>query len=97
LQYCIQYSYAVFLDGSQLDFSQNPIVRSEIQADHSLSDDRLPFARSMKNAFFNGWNYFLSFIVGATHLWMFILAGAAIVFTAKYYSRKRKLNYESKE
>lgn len=87
----------VKLSTVQLNFSQNPIVRSEIQADYNLSDYRLPFIRSMKNAFFNGWNYFLSFIIGIAHLWMFILAGAAIIFTAKYYSRKRKLNYEVKE
>ncbi|HEY0771438.1 MAG TPA: DUF4349 domain-containing protein [Sphingobacteriaceae bacterium] len=72
-----------------LNFYQNPLVRTETAVNSNLSDYQLPFARSMRNAFFNGWDYFLAFIIGLANLWMFILAGALLLYSYRYYKSKR--------
>ncbi|MEJ6979387.1 DUF4349 domain-containing protein [Pedobacter sp. P351] len=73
----------------QLSFFQNALIRSEVVANNKLSDYRLPFAKSMNNAFFNGWNYFLTFIIAIANLWMFIVAGIMVVFSYRYYKVRK--------
>ncbi|EOR96742.1 hypothetical protein ADIARSV_0005 [Arcticibacter svalbardensis MN12-7] len=73
----------------QLSFYQNPLVRSEVMARDDLSGYRLPFLSSIRNSFFNGWYYFLTFIIGAVSLWMFILAGVVIIFTYRYFKFRK--------
>ena len=73
----------------QLNFYQNALMRTEVVANNNLSDYQLPFARSMSNAFFNGWDYFLIFIIGIANLWMFLVAGVVVIFSYRYYKTKK--------
>lgn len=75
----------------QLSFYQNPLVRTEVMAKDDLSGYKLPFSSSIKNSFFNGWENFLSFVIGVVNLWMFILAGIVIFFAYRYF-RGRKVS-----
>lgn len=73
----------------QLNFFQNALIKKETIAENNLSGYRLPFFRSMKNAFSDGWNYFLTFIIGITHFWMFLLAIGAIIIGYRYYKLRK--------
>ena len=73
----------------QLSFYQNPLVRTEVMAKDDLSGYKLPFLSSIKNSFFNGWGYFLSFVIGVVNLWMFILAGIVVIATYRYFKLRK--------
>jgi hypothetical protein len=73
----------------QLKLYQNPLVRKEIIVNDVIEDYKLPFSKNLGNAFNNGWNIFLNFILALTHLWMFIIAGIVVWITIKYYSKRK--------
>jgi hypothetical protein len=75
----------------QLSFFQDALIRKEIVANNDLAHYRLPFLKSIKTAFFNGWEYFLSFLVGLTSLWMFIVVAIVIAMAFRHY-KIRKAN-----
>jgi hypothetical protein len=73
-----------------LNLFQNAIVRKEIVANTSLDDYQLPFAKRLGNAFTNGWQFFLSFLIALVNLWMFIILGITVIISYKYWQQKRK-------
>lgn len=74
-----------------LSLFQNVVVRKEIVANRDLSAYRLPFTLRLSNAFADGWQYFLAFVLVVAHLWMFIVLAIAIFLAYKYLQQKRKL------
>jgi hypothetical protein len=47
------------------------------------------FTSKFKQAFKDGWDYFLTFIIGLTHLWMFILIGSLAAFVYSQFKKRR--------
>jgi hypothetical protein len=70
---------------------QNPLVTKEVIANYVATDYHLPFSQRLSNGIKDGWQYFLSFLLVLTHLWMFILVGLAVFLSYKYLQQKRKL------
>lgn len=75
-----------------LSLFQNPLVRKEVVANYYISGYQLPFGKRLGNAFSEGWEYFLSFIVVLSHLWMFIMVAVLVWIAYKYGQKKRKLS-----
>lgn len=74
-----------------LQLFQNGIVRKEVVANYDLSAYRLPFHHRLGNAFENGWQAFLTFLLALAHLWLFILVAAAVFFSYRYVQSKRNV------
>ncbi len=74
----------------QLNLSQPPVIRKEIVANEELSAYNLPFFHRLGNALVNGWELFLSLIIGVTNLWMLIILGLVSWFAFRLYKQKRK-------
>jgi len=70
-----------------LTFFQNDRINKEIIANNDLTNYALPFSRNIANAFYSGWDVFLSAVVGLTHLWMFILLALIILFGYRSYKK----------
>lgn len=64
----------------QLNFFQNSVLRKETMANTDLADYQMPFFKSLKDAFLDGWKYFLNLILILTHLWTFIALVLIIYF-----------------
>lgn len=75
----------------QLNLVQNPIVRKEVIANTDLSNYRLPFGKSMGQALYNGWTYFLDVLVVLANLWPFILIALAVWLGIRMYRRRAVL------
>jgi len=43
-----------------------------------------------KHAFLNGWDNLISFLVGLTHIWPFLLMLLGLISAIVFYGRKRK-------
>lgn len=74
-----------------LSLFQNPVVRKEIIANTAISDYQLPFGKRLNNAIKDGWQYFLNIVLILANLWMFILAGIAVVVIYRYVYPKKSL------
>jgi hypothetical protein len=74
-----------------LNLYQNVVVRKETIANPYLDNYDLPFWSRLGNALENGWAYFLSFVVGIAHLWLFIGVGVLVVTAYRYWQQRRKL------
>ena len=74
----------------QLRLYQNSLVRREVIANDSIEEYKLPFSKSLGNAFYNGWEIFLNLILALAHLWMFIIAGTLAWLAIKYYYGKER-------
>jgi hypothetical protein len=74
----------------QLNLYQNPVVRKEIIANYTISGYHLPFSKSLNNAFNNGWQYFLNFVLVLAYLWPFIFLAIAVWMIFKYFQSKRR-------
>ena len=74
-----------------LNLFQNPLVRKEIIANHYISGYNLPFSTRWTNALYDGWEYFLNFLLVLTHLWVFILSAVIICVFYRYYQQRRRL------
>jgi hypothetical protein len=70
---------------------QNPILRKEIIINTTIADYQLPLSQRFNNAITEGWNYFMNFFLVLAHLWMFILLGAAIYLSFRYWKQRKKI------
>jgi len=48
------------------------------------------FSSKFADGLINGWNVFLWFIVGLSHLWVFIIIVILMIFIIKYWKKKKK-------
>jgi hypothetical protein len=74
-----------------LSLFQNPLVRKEFIANYYITDYNLPFSKRWSDAIYDGWEYFLNFLLIITHLWVFILSALIIWVFYRYFQQKRKL------
>jgi hypothetical protein len=74
-----------------LQLFQNPVVRRDVIANYNLADYRLPFATLLRNALYDGWQYFLAFVLVLANLWMFLLGSIVILVFYRYFKQKGKL------
>jgi hypothetical protein len=73
-----------------LSLFQNPAVRKEVVSNVDLQAYTLPFSSRIENALNAGWQFFLSFLVVLTYLWMFLVAGVVVYFGYNFLRQKRK-------
>jgi hypothetical protein len=78
----------------RLTYLQNRIGLSTLTITfYQLKPEMQGFASRFGLAFSEGWNNFLSFLVGAVSLWPFLLAGAALIpvirFIGKRYGKRQ--------
>lgn len=71
----------------RLETYQNALVRKEVYANSDLSVYTLPVGQRFLIAFESGWDLFVGFLIGLTHLWLFILI--SVVGICIYKNRKR--------
>ncbi|NTV92962.1 MAG: DUF4349 domain-containing protein, partial [Chlorobiaceae bacterium] len=57
---------------------------------YQLKPEMQGFASRFGLAFSEGWNNFLTFLLGAISLWPFLFAGAAIIGVVRFLLKLRK-------
>ncbi len=73
-----------------ITLTQNSLVRKEVIANYVTTDYQLPFSKRLLNSLNDGWQYFLSFFIMLTNLWVFILLIILVFIFYKFASRNIK-------
>lgn len=73
-----------------LTLVQSPLIVKEMIANYDINHYQLPYGERLSNAMATGVEYFLSFMVTLTRLWMFVLAAITVWFTYRHFHNKKK-------
>jgi len=74
-----------------LNFYQSNTIVKEVVANDNPSAYSISFFKRLGLAFENGWYIFKELLILLADLWVFILAGAIIWWTTRFYKRKVRL------
>ena len=74
-----------------LNFYQSNTISTENIANDDPSAYNIPLYQRLNLAFANGWNIFIDVLVGMVNLWVFIIAGAGIWLSYRYYKGKARI------